>query len=118
MVQWRRVDLLLVWPKFWLWVQYFHLVPDWPFTGVVRSKVLHSGSSSLWSDYLPLRSLQIQGEVLAFAVLQLEGGSMDFHQRWTGHDHGGFGKCVADAAEGSCKRCSVSCYKTNYNALS
>ena len=101
MVQWRRVDLLLVRPKFWLWVQDFHLVPDWPFASAVRSEVLHSRSSSLWSNYLPLHSLQIQGEVLVFVVLQLEGGSMDFHQHWTGHDHGVFVECVADATEGS-----------------
>lgn len=101
MVQWRRVDLLLVRPKFWLWVQDFHLVPDWPLASVVRSEVLHSGRSGLWSDYLPLRSLQIQGEVLACVVLQLEGGSVDFHQHWTGRDHRGFVECVADAAEGS-----------------
>ena len=93
MVQWRRVKLLLV--------QDFHLVPDWPFAGMVRFEDLHTRSGSWWSNYLPLLPLQIQGEVLAFAVLQLEDGGVDFPQHWTGCNHRGSVKCTADAAERS-----------------
>lgn len=101
MVQWRRDKLLLVRLKFWLWVRDFRLVPDWPFAGAVKFEDLRTGSGGLWSDYLPLHPLQIQEEVLAFAVLQLEDGGVDFPQHWTGHNHGGFVECAADAAEGS-----------------